>query len=160
MKGAVRHVAALAIAGLTVGAALATAVMAAAAAANYPGGASMVGLHRYEAPSLPLSVHIGNLAATTGVSRFLEANRTWQYSKEEGLQPDDLALRRFDRLLTELHSVPGYACLGVVHGFERVAIQRPPRFPVQVMRIPKVYVLARSLDGVTVPCDGKAPLWG
>merc|ERR1719323_282025 len=103
--------------------------MAAASAANYPGGVAMAGLHVHEPAEPPLSVHIGNLPAISGVSRFLEAHRTWRYSKEEGLAPTELAARGFDRLLTEWTEVPGYTCQASALGYERLAIKRPPQFP-------------------------------
>mmetsp|Transcript_20063 Transcript_20063/g.55229 ORF Transcript_20063/g.55229 Transcript_20063/m.55229 type:complete len:489 (-) Transcript_20063:298-1764(-) len=159
MKSMRRGLAVPVVCGLLAGTLAATAVMAAASAANYPGAAAIVGLHVSEASNPSLSVHIGNLAATSGVSRFLEAHRKWQYSKEEGLEPEELASRGFDRLLTEWPSVPGYTCRAVALGFERLALRTPPHFPVELIRTPKVYILARSVDGVTTPCDDKTPSW-
>lgn len=60
---------------------------------NYPGGQALHQLHQQAAPrgawqapnsgheQLPVSVHISVLPAMTGVSRFLELDPPWQYSK-------------------------------------------------------------------------------
>jgi len=157
-KGALRFFAAVGLAGIAVGTSLVTCVMSAASAANYPGGVALVGLQEAEPPSPPLSVHIGNLAATSGVSRFLELRGEWRYSKEEKLQPIELWGRGFDRLLAEWPEVPGYRCQAAVHGFERLAIQRAA-LPLAIKKRPQVYVLSRNAEGATMPCGADAPVW-
>mmetsp|Transcript_81145 Transcript_81145/g.160860 ORF Transcript_81145/g.160860 Transcript_81145/m.160860 type:complete len:508 (-) Transcript_81145:94-1617(-) len=154
----------LTMAGLASASLLASAVFAVASASNYPGGVAMVRLHESEGPETPLSVHIGNLAATTGVSRFLQGHATWNYSKEEGLEPVDLAVRGFDRLLTEWPEVPGYTCHAATLGFERIRLVKPPAFPLEFVYKPKVFALRKSLNGSTNSCDSariqrSLPLW-
>lgn len=160
-KGALRgSLALLALLGLAVATLAATGVMAAASAANYPGGLAMAVLQASEPPQPALSVHIGNLAATTGVSRFLEEHPDWTYSKEEGLEPGDLRAKGFDRLLSEWPEVPGFACRAVVLGFERIAFSPRTLPPLSLRTKPQIYVLARSDDGSTLPCDDASPSWG
>ena len=76
---------------------------AAASAHNYPGAHALALVHRHAAAMQALSsgaigataplpvVHIGNLAATSGVSRFGEDRARFQYSKIEHINPVDLA---------------------------------------------------------------------
>eukprot|EP00854_Cymbomonas_tetramitiformis_P006247 gene6247-7490_t len=82
--------------------------------ANYPGGHALGRLHSLHlqgaaaaaAGHLPreaipevLEVHIDNLPAMTGVSRFGELPFPWKYSKQEGLAQEDLQLHNFTYLL-------------------------------------------------------------
>lgn len=116
----------------------------------------MVALHTLEPTEPALSVHIGNLAATTGVSRFLEGHASWVYSKEEGLNSTELSNKGFDRLLTEWPEVQGYTCLGAAVGYEGLSVQR--RWPIlEILKRPQVFLLARSNH--TVGCGEGAPLW-
>jgi len=149
----------LTITGLASASLLASAVFSIASASNYPGGVAMFRLHESEGSEPPLSVHIGNLAATTGVSRFLQGHAAWNYSKEEGLEPADLAGRGFDRLLTEWPEVPGYTCHAATLGFERLKLVKPPAFLLEFIRKPKVFVLRKSPNGSTKACDSETPVW-
>jgi len=161
MKGVVRLFAQLTLVGLAIGTLLATAIMTVASVTNYPGGVAMAGLHATEPVSPAISVHIGNLAAISGVSRFLEAHPGWRYSKEEGLSVDVLANRGFDRLLTEVPEVPGYACKAAVNGYDRLVLGRIAGLPIlpTITKKPQVYVLSKTEDHSTVPCGSDAEVW-
>ena len=94
----------------------------------------------------PGSVHVGNLAATTGVSRFGERRgEGWSYSKEEGLAPDELAARGFDYLVTELEGLPGYEAVGApAWGFTGLRVGLPG---LTFRTAPMVHVLRRAGGG-------------
>jgi alpha-1,6-mannosyltransferase len=91
-------------------------------AANYPGGQAFAQFHTQLATlsSQPhwqgeeVTVHLCNLAATSGVTRFGELdeptafNFTVTYSKQEGLTDAELTEKGFDFLITEASSVKGY----------------------------------------------------
>merc|ERR1719265_2074350 len=98
-KGTVRAVFAVGVIGVLAGSSLATTVFAAASISNYAGGTAMVALHELEPSHEHRSVHVGNLAAISGVSRFLEARPSWSYSKTEGLEAGDMFGMGFDWLL-------------------------------------------------------------
>eukprot|EP00927_Polykrikos_kofoidii_P021604 TRINITY_DN20399_c0_g1_i1.p1 TRINITY_DN20399_c0_g1~~TRINITY_DN20399_c0_g1_i1.p1 ORF type:complete len:497 (+),score=69.85 TRINITY_DN20399_c0_g1_i1:58-1548(+) len=160
MKGLFRYLAMLGLLGIGGCTLVGTAVLSFASYANYPGGVAMAGLHKQERADPPLSVHIGNLAAISGVSRFLEVNPSWQYSKEEDLDPDKLWSRGFDRILAELPSVSGYTCQAAVSSFERIALQPRSWPPLAIVKRPSVYVFARNNEGISLPCSEDTPLWG
>ena len=119
-----------------------SAVFGAAALHNYPGGHALAALLE-KLPAVHKSgdrntIHIGNAAAISGVSRFAQAP-PWRYSKAEGLDDDPDALGRFGYLLSERAEVDGFGLLHTEHGFSRVALA-PPYLRTE----PKVYVHKRK----------------
>ena len=119
-----------------------SAVFGAAALHNYPGGHALAALLD-KLPAVHKSgdrntIHIGNAAAISGVSRFAQAP-PWRYSKAEGLDDDPDALGRFGYLLSERAEVDGFGLLHTEHGFSRVALA-PPYLRTE----PKVYVHKRK----------------
>ena len=159
-KGLWRSLAVLGLMGLALSTLLVTATMTVASFLNYPGGVALTGLQVMECnSSQPLAIHIGNLAAISGVSRFLQDRQDWQYSKEENLAPQALATKGFDRLLSEFPEVPGYECIAVVEGFQRMRLQAKWP-PVGALVAPQVYVLSKSEAGRTIACsDEMHPKW-
>lgn len=146
----------LGVVALCVGSFLATLVMSWASFLNYPGGVAMAGLHSIERNTESLSVHVGNLAAISGVSRFLEDGQNWTYSKEEGLSMQELASRGHDRLISEYAEVTGYQCIAQVEGFQRLAFSKSWP-PLAAKLSPQIFVLAKG--GTTRPCDESFPSW-
>ena len=139
-----RRAPALTLAGLLAISAAGSAVMLRASALNYPGGYALEQLHAAGQPAG--RVHVGNLAATTGVSRFGERRgEGWSYSKEEGLAQDELAARGFDYLVTELEGLPGYEEVGApAQGFTGLGIGLSG---LTFRTAPMVHVLRRAGGG-------------
>ena len=108
--------------------ALGTGIFSYASSVNYPGGHAMELLHTMHSgspgASIPAYVHIGNLAATTGVSRFGEVNPYWTYSKEEGLDATDIQKRPITQLISEFENVESYKSVASVYGYSGVSINR------------------------------------
>ena len=84
---------------------------------NYPGGHALHRLHTLlhpltspdaaALPGPPPTVHICNLAATTGASRFGERTGRLSYSKAEGLDEERLRREGFDFLVFEARAADG-----------------------------------------------------
>jgi len=144
MARILRRAPALTLAGLLAISAAGSAVMLRASALNYPGGYAFEQLHAAGLP--PGRVHVGNLAATTGVSRFGERRgEGWSYSKEEGLAQEELAARGFDYLVTELKGLPEYEEVGApAQGFTGLSIGLPG---LTFRTAPMVHVLRRAGGG-------------
>eukprot|EP00898_Chlorokybus_atmophyticus_P001549 jgi/Chlat1/2395/Chrsp17S02654 len=117
----------------------ATVIMTAAARENYPGGRALQLLHSMKGPACvgDCSVHVGNLAATTGVSRFLGLeSHTWSYNKTEQLTDADLLASGFHFLLHENSEVPGYTLIAHADGYAGLQLTRAGfRFPFPSIRV-------------------------
>ena len=68
---------------------------------NYPGGVALEKLHAHVPCAVPVNVHISNLAAQTGVTRFGQLCEEWNYDKTENLSPADLIERNYSHLIVE-----------------------------------------------------------
>jgi alpha-1,6-mannosyltransferase len=105
---------------------------------NYPGGQAMEQFHRlyqqhhsyhlhdnHNTNVKPI-LHIDNLAAISGVSRFGEHNQLLRYSKREHLNLEDYGKLGFDYLINSSPHVPGYERFPntslVIAGLHRVDI--------------------------------------
>ncbi|CAH8526112.1 unnamed protein product [Schistosoma guineensis] len=73
---------------------------------NYPGGEALTRLNHMDhlIHRTDVHIHICNLAAQTGVTRFLEENNQWIYNKTEGLETNFNVLNssNFTHLISEL----------------------------------------------------------
>ncbi|KAF4519194.1 hypothetical protein B566_EDAN013487 [Ephemera danica] len=124
---------------------------------NYPGGAAIARLHRLEEPSYPVTVHIDNLSAQTGVSRFSQLNANWSYNKTEYLNAEDLM--HFTHLLVEARSkyslnlrpyLKSHEILDSVEGFWHISFNYNNFPPIQIKTRPHVFILKRKLESVEV----------
>lgn len=98
---------------------------------NYPGGDGMMALQRHiqdrrTLDNASISIHIDTLAATTGVSRFLQEPNIGgihvEYSKQEDLGLDAYRHHTFDYLLNEHPDIPGYTLIDTIQAFHRVQL--------------------------------------
>ncbi|XP_053689696.1 probable Dol-P-Man:Man(7)GlcNAc(2)-PP-Dol alpha-1,6-mannosyltransferase [Sabethes cyaneus] len=138
--------------GHLVGNAFLTMFLLLVAGTNYPGGIAISRFHRMAAGETGISVHIDNLAAQSGVSRFLQVHSDWIYSKEERLVPGDLRLHRFDYLLTEARDKYSdeMRLLGQTHEvrefvecFNSIGLQYRSVLPVKIKTKPCVFIMQR-----------------
>ena len=58
-------------------------------------------LHHHVPCHVPVSVHISNLAAQTGVTRFGQECDRWIYDKSENLTPEQLLEKNYTHLIAE-----------------------------------------------------------
>ena len=112
---------------------------------NYPGGVALARFHANLPPTAsptPTTVHLGNLACISGVTRFGERpGRAIVYNKEEGIAEEELGRRGFDFLIEERSDVEGYEVVdgGVVNALDRVDWRRG-----EVLTSPQLFVLKRK----------------
>ncbi|XP_019873233.2 probable Dol-P-Man:Man(7)GlcNAc(2)-PP-Dol alpha-1,6-mannosyltransferase isoform X1 [Aethina tumida] len=124
-------------------------------ALNYPGGSAISRLHRHARNETNISVHVSNLAAQTGVTRFTEINEDWRYSKEENLKPGDPKLFEFDYLIVEAKSkfstnLKPYASthdvIDSIEAFHQISFDYRTIPFVKIKTKPVLYILRRRSD--------------
>lgn len=125
---------------------------------NYPGGAALSRLHRLEASNPNVSVHIANLAAQSGVSRFMEIHSDWTYSKDETMNYTQAEIARYSHLLVEAKNKHNtdlwttlqedFDTLEFVDCFNSIGIQYNSLFPVRIKTKPCIGILKRRLPVV------------
>lgn len=98
-----------------------------------------------------INVHIDNLAAQTGVTRFTQLNHNWVYNKSEFLQPEDLHV--FTHLIIEGKSkyssnlkpfIQTHAVLDSIEGFSHINFNYQSLLPFKVRTKPYLYLLERK----------------
>ncbi|GAA36792.2 alpha-1 6-mannosyltransferase, partial [Clonorchis sinensis] len=113
---------------------LGTTVLVLISMKNYPGGEALNRLNHLPqlAERRDVHVHICNLAAQTGVTRFLEQHSHWIYNKTEHIENDLrlLELGQFTHLLSEIKpeqmrlESPLFSPLFTIHSFNGIVIKR------------------------------------
>ncbi|CAH0400385.1 unnamed protein product [Chilo suppressalis] len=118
---------------------------------NYPGGVAMSKFHKLLKDEPFVYVHISNLAAQTGVTRFTQLNDNWVYSKNESLQPEQL--KEYTHLLIEAKSkyssnIKAFAhthvILDSIETFSQVAVNYKLMPPIRIKTKPAIFILERK----------------
>ncbi|XP_017787127.1 PREDICTED: probable Dol-P-Man:Man(7)GlcNAc(2)-PP-Dol alpha-1,6-mannosyltransferase [Nicrophorus vespilloides] len=120
---------------------------------NYPGGAAISHLHRIAANETDVSVHIDNLAAQTGVSRFTQINKNWTYDKAEHLLPGSPEMFNYTHLIAEGKSrfspnlkpyVTTHEIIDTVDAFHQITFNYFTIPPVRIKTKPALFILRRK----------------
>ncbi|KAM7360532.1 alg12 alpha-1,6-mannosyltransferase [Cochliomyia hominivorax] len=121
---------------------------------NYPGGVALRNLHYLEAQTTNVSVHISNLAAQSGVSRFLQIRDDWRYCKNEHMNYTKEETMQYTHLLMEAKSKPNtqlwssiqedYDTLEFIDCFNSIGLQYNSMIPVKIKTKPCLAILKRK----------------
>ncbi|XP_072930022.1 dol-P-Man:Man(7)GlcNAc(2)-PP-Dol alpha-1,6-mannosyltransferase [Epargyreus clarus] len=118
---------------------------------NYPGGVAITRFHKLLKNEPYVHVHISNLAAQTGVTRFTQINKQWTYSKTESLQPEEL--QEYTHLLIEAKSkysptlktfMRTHNILDSVEMFSHIAMNYKLIPPIRIKTKPALFILERK----------------
>nr|XP_014090696.1 probable Dol-P-Man:Man(7)GlcNAc(2)-PP-Dol alpha-1,6-mannosyltransferase [Bactrocera oleae]XP_036212819.1 probable Dol-P-Man:Man(7)GlcNAc(2)-PP-Dol alpha-1,6-mannosyltransferase [Bactrocera oleae] len=132
---------------------------------NYPGGVALTRLHRLEAQTPNASVHIANLAAQSGVSRFLQIRDDWHYCKNESITYDAEQTRYYTHLLVEAKNKNNvqlwstlqkeFEIVEFVDCFNNIGIQYSSLVPIRIKTKPCLAILKRIKPPVIVETKKK-----
>ncbi|XP_063367350.1 dol-P-Man:Man(7)GlcNAc(2)-PP-Dol alpha-1,6-mannosyltransferase [Cydia amplana] len=118
---------------------------------NYPGGVAMTRFHKLLKNEPYVHVHISNLAAQTGVTRFTEIHNHWQYSKNESLNAEQL--QEYTHLLIEAKSkyspnlkafTHTHTVLEGIDTFSAVSLNYKLIPPIKIKTRPALFILQRK----------------
>ncbi|KAI8425237.1 hypothetical protein MSG28_007037 [Choristoneura fumiferana] len=118
---------------------------------NYPGGVAMTRFHKLLKNEPFVHIHISNLAAQTGVTRFTEIHNHWKYSKNESLEPEQL--QEYTHLLIEAKSKYSpnlktftytHKVLDSIDTFSSVSINYKLLPPIRIKTRPALFILERK----------------
>lgn len=126
------------------------------ASCNYPGGLAIARLHRLEQNSTEsVYVHIDNLAAQTGVSRFTQTNSSWIYSKREDITFTDPEMLQYSHLLIEAKSkyspnikpyLKTHEILDSIDGFSHITLNYNILPPIKIKTKPTIFIMKRKAN--------------
>lgn len=118
---------------------------------NYPGGAAITRFHKLVKNEPYVNVHICNLAAQTGVSRFTQIHDNWLYNKTENLEPHQL--EDYTHLLIEAKSKysssvkalsESHEILDSIESFSHITINYKFIPPIKIKTKPALFILERK----------------
>ncbi|XP_077285695.1 alg12 alpha-1,6-mannosyltransferase [Arctopsyche grandis] len=122
------------------------------ASTNYPGGAAISRLHRLLKNESLVNVHIDNLAAQTGVTRYTQLNDDWKYGKLESLAPERLQM--YTHLIIEGKNKyssnikqfsESHVVLDFIESFSHISINYQSLPPFKIKTRPSLFILERLL---------------
>ncbi|XP_048517924.1 dol-P-Man:Man(7)GlcNAc(2)-PP-Dol alpha-1,6-mannosyltransferase, partial [Dendroctonus ponderosae] len=122
---------------------------------NYPGGSAISHLHRLAKNEPQVHVHIANLAAQTGVSRFAQVNDSWIYDKTENLKPTDMEIFKFTHLIEEGKSkyaanmkllMYTHDVIDTIEAFHQISFNYLTIPPVKIKTRPALFILKRRQE--------------
>ncbi|CAB3246143.1 unnamed protein product [Arctia plantaginis] len=117
---------------------------------NYPGGVAITRFHKLLKNEPFVHVHICNLAAQTGVTRYTQIHDRWTYSKNESLQPEQL--QEYTHLLVEAKSkyspnlkyfTQTHVILDSIESFSQIAMNYKLMPPIRIKTKPALFILER-----------------
>ncbi|KAJ2944763.1 hypothetical protein O0L34_g1652 [Tuta absoluta] len=118
---------------------------------NYPGGVAITRFHKLLKDEPHVHVHISNLAAQTGVTRFTQIHNHWVYNKTENL--DDRQLMRYTHLIIEAKSkyspvmksfARTHEILDHVESFHQIAGNYKLLPPIKIKTKPALFILEKK----------------
>lgn len=157
MKSVLHTFLSLAAAGHLIGNFVLTVFLLTVSGTNYPGGVAISRLHRIASADTNVSVHIDNLTAQSGVTRFTEIYSNWTYSKDEHLKAGDEKLHKFDFLLTEVKNKysPEMRFLQQTHEkieliecFSNIGVHYTSLLPIKIRTKPCIMIMKRKPNAV------------
>ncbi|XP_030766823.1 probable Dol-P-Man:Man(7)GlcNAc(2)-PP-Dol alpha-1,6-mannosyltransferase [Sitophilus oryzae] len=122
---------------------------------NYPGGSAISHLNRLARHEPMVHVHISNLAAQTGVSRFTQINSSWIYDKTENLKTTDLEILKFTHLIVEGKSkfsanlkplTATHDIIDTIESFHQISFNYLTIPPIKIKTKPALFILRRKDD--------------
>lgn len=125
--------------------------LAMVAMTNYPGGIAITRFHKLLKNEPYTHVHISNLAAQTGVTRFTQIHDHWSYSKNESL--DINQLQKFTHLIFEAKSkyspnLKGFSqthvILDSIETFSQITVTYKLLPPIKIKTKPAIFILERK----------------
>lgn len=112
-------------------------------------------LHRIAAGESNVSVHICNLAAQSGVTRFTEMYPDWSYSKDENITMDDPKMLIYSYILVEQkgkyfyeneHLQQSHDTLESINCFNNIGVEYRSLLPVKIRTKPCIVLLRRKKE--------------
>ncbi|XP_041969114.1 dol-P-Man:Man(7)GlcNAc(2)-PP-Dol alpha-1,6-mannosyltransferase [Aricia agestis] len=132
---------------------------------NYPGGMAITKFHKIMKNEPFVNVHICNLAAQTGVTRFTQIHDHWIYSKNESLNTEDLL--HYTHLLIEAKSkysptiksfTQTHRILDSTESFHQIAVNYKLFPPIKIRTKPAVFILEKNnyRSNINIEVDEKS----